>query len=124
MPLLCFMMLCFLCDDLLCDDSLQAAVIDHIGPLDAYSGEDYEEAIALIALSAVQTLYPLVAVTEVVWMRATGDYYAHNEFSPHLSTVKVDTLPRTCTLHETQLTSSMPDTADWKTTAVFLQPSS
>jgi len=89
MPLLCFMMLCFLCDDLLCDDSLQAAVIDHIGPLDAYSGEDYEEAIALIALSAVQTLYPLVAVTEVVWMRATGDYYAHNEFSPHLSTVKV-----------------------------------
>ena len=29
-----------------------------------------------------------MAVTEVVWMRATGDYYAHNEFSPHLSTVK------------------------------------
>ena len=61
-------------------------MIDHIGPLDAYSGVDYEEAVALLALSAVQTLYPLVAVTEVVWMRAMGDYYAHNEFSPHLST--------------------------------------
>ena len=67
----------------------QAAVIDHIGPLDAYTGTDYEEAVALVVLSAVQALYPLVAVMEVVWMRAMGDYYAHNEMSAHLSTVKV-----------------------------------
>ena len=65
-----------------------ASLIDYIGPLDAYTGDDHSEAVTMVVLAYAQVGYPLVSAVAWIWTHATAGTYGYNEFSPHLSVLK------------------------------------